>query len=136
MSRSGYSGDGDDCDNPGLWRGAVERAIRGKRGQAFLQEMAAALDGMPVKKLVAGEIVRDSEHVCAIGSVAVARKTDLPEMDIYDADKVARAFGIAPAMVCEIAFENDENGPWDKEETSAARWVRMRAWVSDQLITQ
>lgn len=41
MSRSGYS---DDCENIGLWRGAVERAIRGVWGQALLLEMAAALD--------------------------------------------------------------------------------------------
>ena len=37
MSRSGYS---DDCETMGLWRGAVERAIYGKRGQTFLREMA------------------------------------------------------------------------------------------------
>lgn len=43
MSRSGYS---DDCDDPlqeGRWRAAVNSAIRGKRGQAFLREALAAL---------------------------------------------------------------------------------------------
>ena len=39
MSRSGYS---DDLDNWDLirWRGQVSSAIRGKRGQGFLRELA------------------------------------------------------------------------------------------------
>jgi hypothetical protein len=38
------------------WRGAVASAIRGGRGQAFLREMLAAMDAMPVKRLVANEL--------------------------------------------------------------------------------
>jgi|HubBroStandDraft_4_1064222.scaffolds.fasta_scaffold684222_2 hypothetical protein len=142
MSRSGYS---DDCENLGLWRGAVERAIRGKRGQAFLREMAAALDAMPVKELVANEIVRDEGHVCAIGSVAVARKIDVSTIDPDDGEAVAKTFNVARALACEIAYENDDNSPrhertpegaWRRlpDETPAQRWSRMRAWVSAQLI--
>ncbi len=37
MSRSGYQ---DDCEGLNLYRGTVRRAIRGKRGQAFLRELA------------------------------------------------------------------------------------------------
>jgi hypothetical protein len=94
MSRSGYS---DDCDEPyllNLYRANVDRTIAGKRGQAFLREMAAALDAMPVKELVADDIVRDENHVCAIGSVALARKMDVANVDPYDGDSVAAAFGI------------------------------------------
>jgi hypothetical protein len=45
MSRSGYS---DDLDPLALgrWRGRVASAMRGKRGQAFLREMLAAMDAM------------------------------------------------------------------------------------------
>lgn len=130
MSRSGYS---EDCENLGLWRAAVTRAVEGKRGQAFLSEMAAALDAMPVRELIAGEVVRDTEHVCALGSVAVARKLDLSEggFDIYDGREVGKAFGIARSLACEIAYENDEQGK--RDETPAQRWKRMRSWVSDQL---
>jgi hypothetical protein len=67
MSRSGYSDDYDDTGLLGLYRANVTRSILGKRGQAFLREMAESLDAMPVKKLVYGEVVRDSEHVCAMG---------------------------------------------------------------------
>ncbi len=41
MSRSGYDDNYDDEALCNLWRGAVERAIKGKRGQAFLREMRA-----------------------------------------------------------------------------------------------
>ena len=125
MSRSGYS---YDCENIGLWRGAVERAIAGKRGQAFLREMAAALDVMPVKELIAGEVVRDTNHVCAIGAVAIARKMDVSQLDIDDGESVGAAFGVARALACEIAYENDEGGLG--AETPAERWHRLRAWVT------
>jgi hypothetical protein len=41
MSRSGYS---DDCDGWALirWRGAVNSAIKGRRGQQALREIVAA----------------------------------------------------------------------------------------------
>ena len=51
MSRSGYTDDFDDQWALIRWRGAVTSAIRGKRGQEFLREMAAAMDAMPEKSL-------------------------------------------------------------------------------------
>jgi hypothetical protein len=129
MSRSGYT---EDCDgNYNLYRGSVARALSGKRGQSFLREMATALDAMPVKELVAGEIVRDSEHVCAMGSVAVARKLDVSDLDVEDAYFIAKRFGIAESMAREIAYHNDEGGV--KNETPALRWKRMREWIDAQL---
>ena len=129
MSRSGYS---DDCENIGLWRGAVARAVSGKRGQSFLREMAAALDAMPLKELIAGEVVRDSAHVCALGSVAVARGMDVTALEIYDGESVGAAFGVARALACEIANENDDAGPYSGE-APAERWQRMRRWVDGHL---
>lgn len=128
MSRSGYS---YDCENLGLWRGAVDRAITGKRGQAFLREMAAALDAMPVKELITDEVVSDDTRVCAIGAVAQARRLDVSRLDTHDGDQVAARFGIARALACEIAYENDECG---EDETPSERWTRMRAWVNKQTI--
>lgn len=128
MSRSGYS---DDCENLSLWRQAVDRSIRGKRGQAFLREMAAALDAMPVKELIALDLVREDGSVCAIGSVAVARQIDVAAIDANEPQDVADAFGISRALACEIAYENDDH---DWRETPEARWTRMRAWVESQLL--
>ncbi len=127
MSRSGYS---DECENVGLWRGAVVRAMEGKRGQSFLCEMAAALDAMPVKELIAGEVV-DSTYVCAIGSVAVARKLDVSNIDPSDGESIGQVFGIARALACEIAYMNDDYGP--PNESPSDRWVRMRLWVADAI---
>lgn len=130
MSRSGYSDDYDDISGLNPWRGAVYRAKVGKRGQAFLREMAAALDAMPVKELIADELVDDNKRVCAIGAVALARGTDVSRLDIHDGDEVAKRFGIARALACEIEYMNDEHFA---PETPADRWKRMRAWVDEQL---
>jgi hypothetical protein len=133
MSRSGYR---DDCENLGLWRNAVERAAQGKRGQAFLREMLAALDAMPVKELVAEDMVRDEEHVCGLGAVAVSRRLDVSKLDVNDGNAVGALFGIAPALALEIAYENDEaelhrSG---RMESPAERWRRMRYWVARHLV--
>jgi hypothetical protein len=131
MSRSGYYEENDGEGTYGLWRGAVTRAISGARGQAFLREMASALDEMPVKELYAEVLVADSEHVCALGSVARARRMDVSTVDECDGEEVGQAFGIARAMACEIAYQNDECSGYC--ETPAQRWWRMRAWVDANL---
>lgn len=141
MSRSGYS---DDCDNLGLWRGAVERAIKGKRGQTLLRAMADALDAMPVKRLIPSALVRADGECCALGAVALAKQIDTKKVDETDREWVGRLFGIAPAMAAEIAYENDEAAPrgrYDDDrgwvpfgpETPEQRWARMRAWVAKQI---
>jgi len=128
MSRSGYS---EDCDEWALirWRGAVKSAIRGKRGQAFLKEMAAAMDSMPEKKLAEKEL-ECAEGVCAIGSVGAARGIDMSDLDPDDRETVANVFGISPALVAEIVYENDEIF---YQESPEHRFVRMRAWIDENL---
>ena len=133
MSRSGYV---DDCDSDetgrqNLWWANVKRSMQSKRGQAFFREMASALDAMPVKELIADEIVQDGS-VCAIGAVAVARKLDVSDLDPEDAEAVAKAFRISEPMAREIVYANDDE--WGPSETPAKRWVRMRKWVDDQLM--
>jgi hypothetical protein len=130
MSRSGYVEDYNENGHGNLYRGAVSRALRGKRGQAFLREMARALDAMPVKELIKESVVRDGQ-VCAIGAVAVSRRIDVSHIDAEDCGSLADVFGIATAMVREIAFENEE--AW-RNETPAARWIRMRRWVDSELL--
>ena len=72
MSRSGYDDGCCDDSNWNLirWRGAVNSAIRGKRGQSLLREMREAMDAMPDKRLVAEQLVCE-DGVCALGTVAV-----------------------------------------------------------------
>lgn len=134
MSRSGYS---DSCENWSLirWRGAVSSAIRGQRGQAFLREMLAALDALPEKRLIAGDLVVTEEEAgytgeagcCAIGAVAIARGMNVDTVDPTERKEVAAAFGIAEALAAEIAFENDE--ACYRPETPEQRFARVRRWV-------
>jgi hypothetical protein len=138
MSRSGYS---DDCEGLELYRGAVASAIRGKRGQAFLKEMLAALDALPEKRLIAGSLI-DGSQVCAIGSVGLARGMNhMRWLDPEDPEQIAAAFNIAPALVREVEFENDDD--WgvftdhrrleSDTERERQRFERVRAWVLRQI---
>jgi hypothetical protein len=130
MSRSGYS---DDCDGWDLirWRGAVNSAIKGARGQKFLRELLAALDAMPEKRLIPNELEADGSY-CTLGVIAKSRGIDT-DIDPDDTETLANRLGIAEAMVKEIVFENDER-PWNyRTETPAQRYKRMRAWVAEQI---
>ncbi len=133
MSRSGYSDDGE-CGNWGLicWRGAVTSAIRGARGQAFLRELAAAMDAMPVKTLVEGSLEADGQF-CALGVVGKARGLDIGKIDTENWPQLSREFGIAEALAREIMYENDEC-VWDRRsDAAAARWERVRKWVDEHI---
>ncbi|MBZ9659827.1 hypothetical protein LB523_12295 [Mesorhizobium sp. ESP-6-4] len=128
MSRSGYSDDIDDTWQWIKWRGQVASAIRGKRGQAFLKEMLAAMDAMPEKKLVANALEADGQ-VCAIGTVGRARGVDMSKVDPEDYSTVAGTFGIAEPLAQEIVYMNDEafGSYWCK--TPEDRFQAMRAWI-------
>lgn len=130
MSRAGYS---DDYDTWSLirWRGQVASAIRGRRGQAFLRELAHALDAMPERRLIANElgslnIARRSYEVCALGSVGARRGIRMEALDPDDCDKLADVFGIAPQLVREIEYMNDEAY---YGMTPEGRWLFIRDWV-------
>lgn len=131
MSRSGYSEDYDD-NSAFLYRGAVQSAIRGQRGQAFLKEMLAAMDALPEPRLIAGELIGEDGAVCAIGSVGKARGIDMTKLDPEYAEGVAAAFGIAPALAREIVFENDDEFAF-VHETPERRFERMRTWIINHL---
>lgn len=129
MSRSGYSDDLDDLWQHIRWRGAVQQAIKGARGQAFLREMIKAFDAMPVKQLVASEL-EDGDLVCAVGAVGRARGVDMSTLNPEDYEGVADKFGIARAMAQEIFFLNDEYTP---SETPEQRYASMYGWAKSML---
>lgn len=131
MSRSGYSEDHDDWSMI-RWRGAVASAIRGKRGQGLLVELRDAMDAMPVKELIAHELIAEGSF-CTLGVVGHARGIPLTEIDPEDSATVACQFNIAEPLVKEIVFLNDEAG-WHAE-TPQKRWTRMRQWVEQNIKT-
>lgn len=131
MGRSGYDDDYDDSDYPlALYRGTVRSAFRGKRGRAFMRELLEALDAMPEKRLIVGELQHEGA-VCAIGSVGAKRGTRMDDLDVEAPDQVAKRFGIAECMVREIEFNNDDDFAMHcSGETPEKRWARVRAWVA------
>jgi len=143
MSRSGYS---DDLDEGvlNLYRANVERAIKGKRGQAFLKVMAKCLDEMPVKELIVEKLIDEDGGCCAIGVVCKARGLDVSKVDEYDSQEVGALVGIASPLAAEIAYLNDMDGSYSiswsgarsPDETPGNRWQRMRRWVQEQTVKE
>lgn len=137
-NRSGYVEDGDmDQRDFAMWRGRVASAIRGKRGQVMLRELAAALDAMPEKRLVKNQLQTKDGDCCTLGCLAAVKGKDFTEYedaDEYDLQELnpelAEAFNVAECLVQEIEWENDSLGNY---ETPEKRWARMRAWVDDNL---
>jgi hypothetical protein len=145
VSRSGYS---KDCENVQLWRGNVERATRGKRGQAFFINLVAALDAMPVKRLVANELQTTAGEVCTLGALNRRKGGDAAALDAAingeNYGTLGEAFDIPGMLAQETMYVNDEGGPvtrwrcegggWVRdEETAEARWARIRAWAAKQI---
>jgi hypothetical protein len=131
MGRSGYVDDYEETGLLNLYRAAVERAIKGKRGQAFLREMLAALDALPEKRLIAEDLERDGE-VCAIGSVGVKRGLDMTKLDPIEPELIADAFGIAPSLVREIEYINDDDMGLG-HANDEARFKAVRQWILENL---
>jgi len=132
------------------WRGAVNSAIRGQRGQAFLRELAEALDAMPVKELVAQEFEAHGQF-CALGVVGAKRGLQTAHLIDAERENVAKTFGIAEALAAEIMYKNDEDHSWwergygnPRPTTLEAmeaiekagrekRWRSVRAWVAEHI---
>ena len=134
MSRSEYHDDGDNPWGLIMWRGAVASAVRGLRGQAFLREMAEALDSMQVRELLHGEL-QCAGGVCAVGRVAQARGIDWTDVEAYgNNDYLASEMGIAPALVREIEYVNDEFSFFERNlNSNEQRWHTVRDWVEKQI---
>ena len=162
MSGSGYN---DDCDGWALirWRGAVASAIRGRRGQAFLRDLLAALDAMPDKRLVADALVFDGQTETAWSP------WHLYEDVIVGADELVKGTGevVRVGEVCALGclgrarlIDMSDIDPHDPSQVSAAfgisealareityvndedwygrntpetRFERVRAWVVNNL---
>lgn len=134
MSRSGYN---EDCDDDGYiayinYRGQVASATRGQRGQALLKDILIALNGLPARRLIAGDLEHSDGSVCAIGAAGKLRGIDMSKLDPEDPETVAGKFNIADCLAREIVFQNDENSGW-RRETPEARYERMRKWVRSQI---
>lgn len=130
MSRSGYNDDCDDNWSVIRWRGAVNAASTGKRGQQFFRDLLAALDALPEKVLIAEELESHGCY-CALGALGKARDIPMEKLDPEDSAGVSGAFNIAEALAREVVYMNDEYGPY--KETPEQRFIRVRKWVEHQI---
>lgn len=74
MSRFG-EGDGEEfAGQYELWRANVRRALAGRKGQAALRDLEAALLALPAPRLIHGHLAHNGE-VCAVGALVVHRRT-------------------------------------------------------------
>jgi hypothetical protein len=139
MSRHGYTYDDDDPLAYGRYRGAVQSAIRGKRGQKLLRDLKEALEAMPVKRLVRSQFEIDPQgDVCALGAVGRRRGVDmralneLVRLDEDDSESIREAasktFDVAECLASEVMFLNDDHGG-----TPEQRWFYVHTWVCSQI---
>lgn len=122
MSRHGYV-DSDDFDGDhlqqGRWRAQVTSAMRGRRGQRFLVDLIAALDALPDKRLIAGNLENGEGQVCALGALGRLRGVKVnvgPDIeDDYwedsDWSHLGALFDIADQLAQETMYVNDEHEP-------------------------
>jgi hypothetical protein len=140
MSRHGYTDEGDlEHWEMSKWRGIVNSATRGSRGQAFFLSLRDALDAMPEKELDAEEVIGPHGACCALGALLRQREVpylgklvgvDVDELEGWN-EHIADDLDVHVALVQEVAYENDE-GRYG--ETPSQRWARMRAWVERQIV--
>jgi len=101
--------------------------------------MLAALDAMPDKALVVGELETPEGDVCALGALGKVRGIDMAKIDPEDPPQVAAAFDIAEQLAQEIVYMNDEYydfeyiGNMRVDITPEKRWQKMRDWVAKQI---
>jgi hypothetical protein len=132
MSRHGLVEDGDNMWNHIRFRGAVAQATRGRRGQAFLKEMLEALDALPEKKLIRGDLATPAGEYCAMGCLMSKRGMDTNEFDIDDYEAIAWAVGVANALVQKIEYINDDR----RTKTDEQRFQEIREWVVSAILPE
>jgi len=97
----------------------------------MFREMRTALESMPVKRLVADDLITEEGDVCAFGALGVARGIDMQNVDPDDPQQVGHAFDVAHQLASEVEYMNDEDG--HPKETPEQRYERMYEWVCSQI---
>lgn len=159
--RIGYSEDEDFAGQFELWQANCRRSLQGKKGQAALRELEAALLALPDKRLIEGEMIDKDGDVCAIGALAKHKGRDLlAEPHVGDPDEfggdgemeeIGVELGMPRLVAWKVVCKNDIEirghyqtlpGPyrWPQEfpqayvpVTPETRYQKMLAWVRQQI---
>ena len=139
-----------DCDDdrPAFWiESAVRRSVASKKGQRVLQDLRAALDSLPAKRLLEGAVCENGE-VCAMGALAVYRYSHDHGFDRgaviemldrwgYETDEETVALGVrlgvSESLAREIAWVNDGPGNANSLWSPETRWQIVSEWVDCHL---
>lgn len=129
-----------------LYQANTERALKGKRGKAFLRELEAALLALPQKRLIEGRICLAGE-VCAMGALALKRRVETGQKieealqwleenaprEGYvgeTADFMEAHFKVLSNLAVRAALMNDE---WNRGRTPEERYEDVLKWVREEV---
>lgn len=132
-----------------LWEANQRRSLKGKKGQAALRELEAALLALPEPRLIADEFENAQGEVCALGALARFKGKENPKTadvlihdevynEYYDDGYLMEGAGLelaasmdVPRMVAlAIIYHNDDS--W-QPLTPEQRYDRVLAWTRRQL---
>jgi hypothetical protein len=141
----------------------VRRCLAGRAGQAFLWELYQALEALPRRRIIKAALEKDGDYcslgaVARARGVELLKLLRIENADDLNVDEtlgiLASLLGIKDMLAREIMYQNDAAdemheacGPpaphhswlsWcatapTRDETPEERWLRIRAWVADEL---
>jgi hypothetical protein len=121
--------------------GALQSAIRGRRGQRLLRDLIAGLDALQAQELAAGAL-EDPETgcVCALGVVRLQRGPEAvplrfdPTDEDVDWRELAETFDISETLANAVVAQNEYGSKRNDEQSRSRRWLSVRAWAVEHLI--
>ena len=140
--RVDYSEDEEYGGQFHLWQSNCRRSRRGKKGQAALRELEAALIALPNKRIQKDVFVERSGETCAIGALMLHRKVsagmtrqqaeeECAALDRDDTEEHGISVGLPRLVAWSVAVENDE---WNREDSPEERYLRILGWVRGELV--
>jgi hypothetical protein len=146
MSRITYCDDEDFQNQAYLWEANQERSIKGRKGQAALRELEAALLALPEKRLIANELENSKGEVCAVGALAKFKGKENPMVGdsfgdeglTLNEDEIERVtvrfateLGVPSMVAVAVVHENDDC--WSVNITPEQRYEKVLNWTRRQL---
>lgn len=138
--RISYTDDEEFGGQFALWQANCRRSLAGKKGQAALADLEAALLAMPDKRLIEGGLACNGD-VCAVGALILARRVKGGELaedviedlenECDDTDVVAEESGIPTLVAWKLVEVNDIT--YDENYSEAERYEKVLAWVRSKL---
>lgn len=125
--RIGYSEEEQFDGQFNLWQANCYRSLHGKKGQAALRELEAALIALPTKRLIAGKLVEQGD-VCAIGALALHKGATEEVLEHHDdeyMEGVGMEYGLPKLVAWKVVEANDIEFDYyvDTWAPGPAQWV-------------